>query len=103
MSQTAQAGALVPENMPLDELIAATVGRERAVTLSLDGPVNGDLGLPVSTDGRQVTCRVEDVAAALPGLLQKLRGLGRRVDDIDIESPSLQAVFLHLTGRELRE
>ena len=70
---------------------------------SADGPVNGDLGLPVSTDGRRITCRVDDVAAELPRLIERLRALGRHVDDIDIESPSLEAVFLHLTGRELRE
>ena len=34
------------------------------------------------------------------------RALARRrttVDDVDVRGPSLQAVFIHLTGRELRE
>jgi hypothetical protein len=44
-----------------------------------------------------------DVAADLPPLLERIRLAGRAVEDVDVRGPSLQAVFIHLTGRELRE
>jgi hypothetical protein len=46
---------------------------------------------------------IDDVAEDLPGLLRRVATAGARVLDVEIEAPSLQAVFLHLTGRELRE
>jgi hypothetical protein len=52
---------------------------------------------------RVLRARVRDVAAELPVLLDRVRQTGRAVEDIDVRGPSLQAVFIHLTGRELRE
>ena len=46
---------------------------------------------------------VENVATELPSLLGAIRSAGAEVDDLRIEAPTLQAVFIHLTGRELRE
>jgi len=46
---------------------------------------------------------VVDVAADLPALLARVRDAGDVVDDVEVRGPSLQAVFIHLTGRELRE
>ena len=74
----------------LPELVASTVGRDRLVTLRL-------------TDGRTVTARMTDVAAGLPPMLDEIRRSGDEVDDVEVRGPSLQAVFIHLTGRELRE
>jgi ABC-2 type transport system ATP-binding protein len=73
----------------LEELVSQTVGAARRVRLTVAGAA-----------GR---CETIDVAAELPERLLALRGAGRRVEDVRIEAPSLQAVFLHLTGRELRE
>jgi ABC-2 type transport system ATP-binding protein len=53
-----------------------------------------------STVGRH---RLKDVALELPPLLDRIRAAGRSVEDVDVRGPSLQAVFIHLTGRELRE
>ena len=36
-------------------------------------------------------------------LLGAIASQGREVEDVDVRGPSLQAVFIHLTGRELRE
>ena len=52
---------------------------------------------------RQLRARMTDVAADLPPLLEGIRAAGARIDDVDVRGPSLQAVFIHLTGRELRE
>jgi hypothetical protein len=46
---------------------------------------------------------MRDVALELPPLLERIRQAGRAVDDVEVRGPSLQAVFIHLTGRELRE
>ncbi len=43
------------------------------------------------------------VAAELPPLLGALRDAGCKVLDVEVRSPSLHAVFIHLTGRDLRE
>ena len=87
----------------LAELIADTVGANRRVvfTLAEDGP---DLaGLSISDDRRQLIAEVEDVSLELPGLLTRIREAGGQVSDLDVHPPSLHSVFIHLTGRELRE
>src|SRR5262249_21933258 len=86
------------------ELVERTVGTRRQVTLTLDRPLPRPLGgLPAEADGRTVRLQVTDVAAELPPLLEQVRAAGCHVEDVGVQSPSLQLVFLHLTGRELRE
>jgi ABC-2 type transport system ATP-binding protein len=92
----------------LPELVGQTVGRYRQVTLRLDAPLDGAPGsLPgVEIDAaepRIVRARMTNVASELPPLLERIHMAGRTVDDVDVRGPSLQAVFIHLTGRELRE
>jgi ABC-2 type transport system ATP-binding protein len=90
----------------LPELVDLTVGRHRLVTLRVDAPfdVTGQNGLEVDEiDPRVVRARLKDVGVELPPLLERLRNAGLSVEDLDVRGPSLQAVFIHLTGRELRE
>jgi len=94
----------------LADLVDRTVGRHRLVTLRLDAPLAKDSAVlsgpnmaPDSGDARQVRARLTDVASELPLLLDRVRQAGRAVEDVDVRGPSLQAVFIHLTGRELRE
>lgn len=88
----------------LDELIARTVGSGRTVEMRLDRDWNGEnLDTNVECRGDTLRCRLSDVAAELPPLLTRVQAAGARVEDLDVHSPTLQAVFLHLTGRELRE
>jgi ABC-2 type transport system ATP-binding protein len=47
--------------------------------------------------------QMDDVAVELPPMLAAVHDAHRRVNDVSIEAPSLHHVFLHLTGRELRE
>ncbi|MBX3357926.1 MAG: ABC transporter ATP-binding protein [Phycisphaeraceae bacterium] len=85
-----------------DDLVARTIGPARRVRLTLDSAWSGeDLGGRI--DGAMVEWAMEDVALGLPEVLEKIARAGRRVEDVHIEAPSLQAVFIHLTGRELRE
>jgi ABC-2 type transport system ATP-binding protein len=86
------------------ELVEQTVGNGRCVTLSLDRPLPSSLdGLTAEILGRTVRLQTADVAAELPPLLERLRTAGCRVLDVGVQCPTLQLVFLHLTGRELRE
>lgn len=88
----------------LAELVEATVGRHRLVTLHIDGPLNGtDAAAVDPSDPRVLRTRMRDVAVELPPLLERIHAAGRTVDDVEVRGPSLQSVFIHLTGRELRE
>jgi ABC-2 type transport system ATP-binding protein len=88
----------------LAELVERTVGVHRQVTFTLDRDVAGNLdGADAAVSGRTICYRVTDTAKELPPLLQRVHAAGYRLDDIAIDGPSLQTVFLRLTGRELRE
>jgi ABC-2 type transport system ATP-binding protein len=91
----------------LPELVDRTVGRHRLVTLRTDAPLaEGTLPAAIEidrADPRILRARLTDVALELPELLSRLHDAGRAVEDVDVRGPSLQAVFIHLTGRELRE
>ena len=92
----------------LPELVDQTVGRHRLVTLRLNAPLATEqisrLRVEIDpADARQVRARMTDVATDLPRLLDGIRAAGGAVDDVEVRGPSLQVVFIHLTGRELRE
>jgi len=88
----------------LNDLVERTVGAARRVTLKLDRPVGRALaGLEPEVGGFGVVAQIRDVAAELPALLLQVREAGCRVLDVDVRSPSLHSVFIHVTGRELRE
>jgi linearmycin/streptolysin S transport system ATP-binding protein len=89
----------------LPELVAQTVGSHRVVTLRLDAaaatvPQGAE---PDMEDPRLLRARVRDVARDLPALLAAVSAGGREIQDVEVRGPSLQSVFIHLTGRELRE
>jgi len=54
------------------------------------------------SDGR-LTVLAEDSNRALPRLVEAANGAGARVTSVEIHEPNLEAVFLHLTGRALRD
>ena len=89
----------------LNELVEQTVGRHRLVTLRLDAPVSTPPnGAQIDADdARIVRARVSDVARDLPALLAAVTAERRAIEDVEVRGPSLQSVFIHLTGRELRE
>ena len=61
-------------------------------------------GLPgVETDGRRVRGRVQRAGRALPGLLASLHDAGVGLEAIEVHRPTLDDVFLTLTGRSLRD
>jgi len=94
------------------ELVDQTVGRYRLVSLRLNMPLGiadaarltSEAGVDIdAADAKVVKARMRDVAMELPTLLDTIRAAGRTIDDVDVRGPSLQAVFIHLTGKDLRE
>ncbi len=55
-----------------------------------------------STDGK-VTALVDDSNRVLPRLFDGAARAGVRITSVDIQEPNLEMVFLHLTGRALRD
>lgn len=88
-------------NGTFPELVQQTIGAGRRVRLEMQAPVAPPAGFDLK--GSVLEGSIDDVADELPTLLQRISLSGGRILDVEIEAPSLQAVFLHLTGRELRE
>lgn len=88
----------------IDQLVAKTIGRGRRVSIALGQPVERvPYGVTLSKDRRNAAAVIDDVARDLPALLQQFASNGAMIEDVHIERPSLHAVFIALTGRELRE
>jgi len=74
---------------------AAAAGRLAAMA-------NGT-GASVQAEGRHVRGRVTQAGVLVPGLLRALESEGITLSHIEIRRPTLDDVFLDLTGRSLRE
>jgi ABC-2 type transport system ATP-binding protein len=57
----------------------------------------------VAADNGVITVLAEDSNRALPRLFDSANARGARITSIDIQVPNLESVFLHLTGRALRD
>lgn len=57
----------------------------------------------VSAENGTITVLAEDSNLVLPRLFEAATHLSARITSIDIREPNLEAVFLHLTGRALRD
>ena len=56
-----------------------------------------------STAGEGIDLVVEDARAHPPAILADAAAAGAVVKSVDVTEPDLEAVFLHLTGRALRD
>jgi ABC-2 type transport system ATP-binding protein len=91
-----------------DELVRSTIGPVREARIELDGDIPLQLAESIrarggSVDGRMAVLPVSDRNSDLAALMRELEGARVEVRDFSIRQASLQTVFLHLTGRELRE
>lgn len=57
----------------------------------------------VTTENGTITVLVEDSNLVLPKLFEAATKQSARITSVDIREPNLEAVFLHLTGRALRD
>jgi ABC-2 type transport system ATP-binding protein len=55
-----------------------------------------------ATDGK-ITALVDDSNRVLPRLFDAAANAGARITSVEIQEPNLETVFLHLTGRALRD
>lgn len=83
-------------NGTLNELIETTVGKSRSVRIHLEASAE-------FPQGQELLHEVNDLVSELPALLAQTEKAGHQIADVKIQAPNLQAVFLHLTGKELRE
>lgn len=57
----------------------------------------------ITAEDGLITLLVDDSNLALPPLFETASSIGVRITSVEIHEPNLEAVFLHLTGRALRD
>jgi ABC-2 type transport system ATP-binding protein len=88
----------------LRELVDRTVGGGRVVSLVLGEAARTPVaGFEALEDGRRLSASVRDIGAELPALIERARQAGVAIEDVEVERHGLHEVFLHLTGKDLRE
>ena len=93
-----------------DELIKL-VGRETRIDITINAEGGRVLEAWRSTEGvaridaldGTLTALVDDSNRVLPRLFDAASKVGVRITSVDIQEPNLETVFLHLTGRALRD
>ena len=87
-----------------DELVRMTVGSDQWLRVHFrHRPQSVPVKLHLDEQGKIGTCQLENVATELPQVMQGLQYDTESVDHVVLQRPTLQDVFLHLTGKELRE
>jgi len=92
--KAAVAGDLVELEVAGVEQVSRAAEKLAALVAELDG---------VAVDGHRVSGRVRQAGRAVPGLLRDLDRTGVELSSIEVRRPTLDDVFLDLTGRSLRE
>jgi len=93
------------------EELVKLVGQQTRIDLTLNGDVANVMKIwqsiegvsRVSAEDGVVTVLVADSNLVLPHLFEAAAQLSIRITSVDIREPNLEAVFLHLTGRALRD
>ncbi|GAA5510203.1 ABC transporter ATP-binding protein [Novipirellula caenicola] len=88
----------------LDELIARTVGHCQLLRIRFPHVVDATRhGLSMDESGTTGTCEISNPATQLAEILTSLERDQLQVAQVVLKQPTLEDVFLHLTGKELRE
>jgi len=93
------------------EELVKLVGQQTRIDLTLNGDSENVMGAwknidgvsRVSSEDGLVTVLVKDSNQILPHLFEAAAQLSIRITSVDIREPNLEALFLHLTGRALRD
>ncbi len=96
------------------EELTATVGQYDTVKLDIgetaeaNGTLLADLAKVTGVhqadgEAEQVIIQTKDANKVLPQILQTVSEHGRSIRRLEIQEPNLEALFLHLTGRALRD
>jgi len=91
--------------------LVGLVGGHDSIALAASGPLDAAVKaaaeLPGVTSASARTGGLDVVAAnareLLPGLLDAVAATGAQVTSVEVTEPDLEAVFLHLTGKALRD
>ena len=103
-------GGLIRAEGTQQELIAL-MGSQDQVRLTITGDAAAAVEAVAALDGvasagakgEELEILVEDARGVLPRLLDTVEHAGATVRGVDVVRPDLEAVFLHLTGRALRD
>ena len=98
-------GRIVAEGTK-DELIASTFGARSQVLARFGGPADAIATWAARNGGRATNATVDltiEQATEIGRLLEDARQAGLELVDVSLRRPNLESVFLHLTGRELRD
>ncbi len=88
----------------LDELIDSTVGRYQRVWIDVEGDLVGmPEGMEWDATRQRFVCFVDNIVDMFPEIVDRITCVGGVLRDLEIQSPNLQHVFFHLTGREMRD
>jgi ABC-2 type transport system ATP-binding protein len=88
----------------LPELIDCTIGSQRRVLFQISGRMNSvPLGLEWDAAIGRYVGHIANLAQELPDWIVRVASEGGTVEDLEVHAPDLHRVFLHLTGRELRD
>ncbi len=91
--------------------LVSMVGEKDRVAITASGDVEaaasdltglGGVAGASSSEGR-IDVLAEDASAILPELLARVSAAGATVHGVEVVEPNLEAVFLHLTGKALRD
>ena len=88
---------LVGQQTRIDLSVSAEPQKISEVWRTIDGVER------VTVEEEQITALVDDSNRVLPRLFDAAAGLSTRITSVNIREPNLEAVFLHLTGRALRD
>jgi ABC-2 type transport system ATP-binding protein len=91
--------------------LVSLVGQHDRVRFEGDGELEAGAAAARAFDAVQaasvqdggIQLLVEDARSLLPELLQTVVAAGVAVKGVDVDEPNLEAVFLHLTGKALRD
>jgi linearmycin/streptolysin S transport system ATP-binding protein len=103
------AGEIRAEGTPAE--LVAGIGQQDEVRLTMTGDVEAastavaavEGVVRSSTHGEQLEILVSNAHGMLPRLLEAAESAGGTVRGVNVAEPNLEAVFLHLTGRALRD
>lgn len=88
----------------IQELLDQTIGAQRRVFFAVSGRMHSPpAGLTWDANQNRYACSVENLVDELPDWFARVDQAGGTIDDLEVHSPDLHHVFLHLTGRELRD
>jgi ABC-2 type transport system ATP-binding protein len=103
-------GHLIAEGPPHG--LTSTLGDSAHISLTVDGDLSTTVAalevLPVASrvvtgDRGTVDVLVGDADSALPAVMTAAISAGASIRSVDVQEPDLEAVFLHLTGKTLRD